>query len=516
MEKFKRHIVTSKEVNTEKYRKNKKLTESINCYYDQQLKYIQPYETQNKLKNLHLYFKDRIIAHIVGESNNKKSKFLFKIIDLNNNNFQCFKLYDNNNIKINLTYYYDLKYYYSINCNKVSSEPINENSELYHLLSKEVSDKILKDYANDKINVLKAYFKTLKNLNNYTTGQQRNILGITRNISHNYGSILVTPYKIEPNRLNLNDYEFQYSLNKITKVRNKKEGSYIEYIAIDEEAEKAKKPIRYKIYYNIKNNKINLIHCHVLDKDLKSSKIIIKEIDKNIDPKTLKKKEEYIKNNELLLIARDLVPIKLYYKGKKVKMESIKIEENKLYLLSSTSPESIFNRMYVTINKIGDKLENNLTEKCNELTYDFNALLNGVDAQVTYDNNKNYVVEPMMFAVTPCLLQKLSTFEENNLKKNKVKEVNEVKGVKDKVLSEMEKYFLITEKMNDFKKYNKEAIDKMDQKDRDNILLILNDYKDSMAIILNYIQANGIWETLDNAVNLNMEIEKLIKLFKNK
>ena len=61
----------------------------------------------------------------------------------------------------------------------------------------------------------------------------------------------------------MKDYEFQYSLNKITKVRNKKEGSYIEFIAIDEALEKAKKPFRFKIYYSIKNNKINIIHCHV-------------------------------------------------------------------------------------------------------------------------------------------------------------------------------------------------------------------------------------------------------------
>ena len=47
-------------------------------------------------------------------------------------------------------------------------------------------------------------------------------------------------------------------------------------------------------------------------------------------------------------------------------------------------------------------------------------------------------------------------------------------------------------------------------------LSVLNDYKDSMTIILNYIETNGIWEMIDNCVNLNVEIENLIKLFKNK
>jgi hypothetical protein len=82
-------------------------------------------------------------------------------------------------------------------------------------------------------------------------------------------------------------------------------------------AEKAKKPFRYKVYYSIKNNKINVIHYHVLDKDLKNIKINIKEIDKNTDPHTIKKSEEHINSNELLLLVLESKPLKLYYKGKK-------------------------------------------------------------------------------------------------------------------------------------------------------------------------------------------------------
>ena len=46
--------------------------------------------------------------------------------------------------------------------------------------------------------------------------------------------------------------------------------------------------------------------------------MIIKEIDKNTDTHIIKKNEEYIKNNELLLIIQDLIPIKLYHKGKRL------------------------------------------------------------------------------------------------------------------------------------------------------------------------------------------------------
>ena len=514
LEKFKRHIMASKEIYEERLLEHSTLTNSIYGYYDQLFKYIQPYESESKVTNLRLFFKDRIFVHYQEnpDAKDKPYMYYYKIVNINNNYcFQSIKLYDNNNIKVNYAYYNDIRYYYSIYFDSISLEPINTNSKLYHLLSKEESEKILTIYNNDKNGVLKAYFKTLIGLrNNAETQNNNNMVEGIRSYIRNYGSILVLPDRVEPKDINMNDYEFQYSLNKIVKVKNKKEGSYVEYIAIDEKAEKAKKPFRYKIYYCIKDNKVKLIHCHVLDKDLRNIKILIKEIDKIIDPKTLKKDEEYIKNNQLLLIIKETVPIKLYYNGKKVKMEGIKIDENKLYLLISSDPDSIFNKMYVTVGNIEEKLNYDLMEQCNEFSYSLDNIPNGVDVTVTYDNNKNYVVEKMMLAVSPCLLQRLSTYEENQLKKNQIKEL------KDKKMSEMDKYFLISQKMTDFRKYNKEAIDKMEQKEKENLLITLNEYKENMVSILNYIEANEMWETLDQAVNIAAEIEDLIKLINKK
>ena len=518
LDKFKRHIIASKEIYEEKLLEHSKLTNSIYGYYDQLFKYIQPYESESKITNLRLFFKDRIFAHYQEnpDAKDKPYKYYYKIVNINNNFcFQSIKLYDNNNIKINYAYYNDIRYYYSIYFDSISIEPISINSKLYHLLPKEESENILKIYNNNKDSILKAYFKTLIGLRNYADTQNNNNNNINmvegiRSYIRNYGSILVLPDRVEPKNINMNDYEFQYSLNKIVKVRNKKEGSYVEYLAIDEKAEKAKKPFRYKVYYCIKNNKFKIIHCHVLDKDLRNIKILIKEIDKNIDPKTLKKNEEYIKNNQLLLIIKETVPIKLYYNGKKVKMEGIKIDENKLYLLLSSDPDSIFNKMYVTVDNIEEKLNYDLMEQCNEFSYSLDNISNGVDVTVTYDNNKNYVVEKMMLAVSPCLLQKLTTYEENQLKK---KQINELK---DKQMSEMEKYFVISQKMADLRKYNKEAIDKMDKKEKDNLLNTLNEYKNNMINVLTYIENNEMWETIDEAVNIAAEIEDLIKLFQNK
>ena len=528
LDKFKRHIITGKEITQKKREEYDNLKNSLDIYYDSLFKNIKPYETDFKYNNLKNYFKDRILAHY-SESKEIKCKYFYKIIGLTDfYDFRCLKLYDNNNIKIDARYYSESWNYYTFRFEAISVAPIDENSKLYHLLSKEESTKILNDYNNDKENVLKAYFKTLKDLKNAATTNldnppvppaqnplinNENYMGY-RSYMRSIGSILVNPYKVEPERIKITDYEFHYSLNRINKVKNKKEGSFVQFEAIDDAALKAKKPFRFKLYYSIKNNKINIIHCHVLDKDLRTIKIIMKEIDKDIDPHSLKKNEDYIKNNELLLLVKEQIPIKLYFKGKKVKTEFIKIEENKLYNLESSNTDSIFNKMYVTVNKIEDKINYDLIEKCNEFPYSLGGIgdiQDGVDVQVTFDNNKHYVIEPMMLAVSPCLLRNIPTYEENLLNKNRNKDINNNKN-----MNQMDIYFSIIKNMNDYRKYNKETFDKLEQKQKDDIILKLKQDKESMTNVLNYIQQMEMWDTLDEALNLSTEIENLIKLFSNK
>ena len=527
LDKFKRHIIAGKEITQKKREEHGILTNSINTYYDSLYKNIKPYEADIKYNNLKNYFKDRILAHY-SESKEFKCKYFYKIISLNDfYEFRCMKLYDNNNIKIDTNYYSDSWNYYTFRFEAISVAPIDENSKLYHLLPKEESIKILNDYNNDKENVLKAYFKTLKNLKNAATDNQieppvppahnplvnENIIGF-RSYIRSYGNILVTPYKVEPERIKITDYEFHYSFNRINKVKNKKEGSFVQFEAIDDAILKARKPFRFKIYYSTKDKKINIIHCHVIDKDLRTNKIIMKEIEKDIDPHTLKKNEDYIKSNELLLIVKEQIPIKLYFQGKKVKTEFIKIEENKLYNLASSNTDSIFNKMYVTVNKIEDKIKYDLIEKCNEFPYSLGGIgdiQDGVDVQVTFDNNKNYVVEPMMLAVSPCLLRRISTYEENLLNKNRNKDIN-----KNKNMNQMDIYISIKKNMDDYRKYNKETFDKLEQKQKDDIILKLKQDKESMANVLNYIQQMEMWDTLDEVLNMSAEIENFIKLFSNK
>ena len=336
-----------KKLSKEKNDKYYKLSSSINSYFDELNYNIESLGLKNKLNKFRNYFKNKIIVQNNIKDSKNQNLIYYIILELSDNYlFRCEKLYDNNNIKISRDYYTHNIFYYYISPNQISLLPIKPESKSYHLLSLEESQKILEKYNKDETTIIKAYFKTLSNLKN------PNLVGneilfddyyLSRNI------FLVKPKKIEPEGINMNDYDFYYSYNKITKVRNNKERIDVQFKIIDESVEKNKRPNRFEIYYGIKEKKLYLIHCHVLDKELRNAKMIIKEIDKNTDTHIIKKNEEYIKNNELLLIIQDLIPIKLYHKGKKVKSNIVKIDENKIYLLQSPNIESICNKMYVKV-----------------------------------------------------------------------------------------------------------------------------------------------------------------------
>ena len=505
--KLKYHGTISKDINNEIKEKKYKIFNSINLYYEQLYKNVNPYNKLNRL--LKLYLKNRIISKTF-ENN---ITYYYKIYNISDNYIiQSVKLYDNNHIKVNANSYSYNEFYYTILPSQITINKSETNNKLYHLLSLKEGQKILDEYNKDDKSILKAYFKTLRNLqvNNNNDLNEENIFNFRRNM------IIVTPQKLEPEGINMDDYEFYYSLNKITKVKNKKEGSEVMCTIIDESFEKSKKPTRFEIYYNIMNGKINIIHCHVLDKELRNIKMIIKEINKNEDPHIYKKNEEYIKNNQLLLIIKELDILKLYYKGKKVKMNKIKIEENKLYLLQSSNPDSIFNKMYVTTQKFEDKIKYDLIEQCNEYTYSLDNLQNGVDIQVTFDNQQNYVLEQMMLSVSPCLLKIITAYVEHLLKQKLPKKQEENKNIFNDMMNEMEKYYIIAQKMVELRKYtNKENINKLTQDEKNKLNKELNEYKNEMQNIMLFIETNEMWENLDEASSIFNEINELIQLLKN-
>ena len=536
LSKLKHHGTISREINKEAKEKQFNLFKSINTYYDLLYQNVNPYSKLNKFSIIRQYLKNRILS----KTYENNITYYYRIHNINENCvIESIKLYDNNHIKVKSESYAQSGFYYTIVPSNVTSIKSEENNKKYYLLPLEESQKILEDYNKDDKSIIKAYFKTLLNLkNNNNTSNNNTNIEDAENIFSEYrrSRILVTPKKIEPEGINMDDYDFYYSLNKIIKVRNKKEGSEVMFTVVDESAEKRNRPNRYEIYYGIKDNKINLIHIHVLDKDLRNVKMIIKEIGLKEDPHTLKKDEEYIKNNQLLLITQGQNILKLYYKGKKVKMQAVKIEENKLYLLQSPNPDSFFNRMYVTVENFEEKLKYDLIEQCNKFTYSLeNNMLNGVDVKVSFNSEKEYVTEKVMLATSPCLLKRVTTYEEYTLyqrnpkaEKDKEKEKDKNKDNIDKnknnnsnefnsfnYMTEIDQFFTIVQKMGELRKYkNKENIDKLTPDEKNKIIKELDQYSKAMIMIMDYIQASEMWENLDEATNITSEINDLMKLLK--
>ena len=492
--------------NREKY---SKISSSINFYFDELYYSIDSQGLGNKINNFKLYFKNKILVQNNFKEKKTSDLIYYRIHDLTQDFiFLCEKLYDDNHIKINSDYYTHNIFYNYIPPNQISLSPIKPESKLYHLLSLEESQKFLENYIKDDKTIIKAYFKTLLNLKNPNlTELIFDDYYLSRNI------FLVKPKKIEPEGINMDDYDFYYSYNKITKVRNKKERIDVQFIVIDESVEKSKRPNRLEIYYGIKDKKMHLIHCHVLDKDLRNIKMVIKEIEKNVDPHTLKKSEEYIKNNELLLIVQESVPFKLYFKGKKVKMNAIKIEENKVYFLRSPNIDSFFNNMYVKVTNFDKKLNYDLNEQCNEFSYSLENIpniQNGVDVQVVFDNQKNYVSEEMMLSVTPCLLKPITIYEENIFRQKMPNII--INSNNDKI----KQYMDIKQKYFNIKDNNTDKIDKLTQEEKDKLISELNEYTQSLEKLLEYFDENELWDNIDEAANLAADIIYFIDLLKKK
>ena len=265
------------------------------------------------------------------------------------------------------------------------------------------------------------------------------------------------------------------------------------------------------MYYTFsETNKVVILHCHILDKTFKYKKIKIKEIKDNEDPHILKRDKLYINSSELLLINKSSGPIKLYFKGKKVQMETKLIDINKLYRLKSVKHyESTFHDVVISIIPIKEpiKLNNELLEKCQETLYNGKEILNGIDTKIEYNESFG---DDTKLAVHPCLLVELTQEEEIALKNKPKKEVK-----KEKKSYELQKLDLIEKEMNKYRKYTKDIIKKMKRSEKEDIAITLDDYKSTMDMICNYVQEKEMWDLLEKVSLITNEIEDLLNIIDN-
>ena len=547
LEKFQRHIINSQ--NNSNMKKNENLTNEIKSYYDDYLNKVNYFE-KKKLDKFKLYFNNRILLQ--NSPIMKGVQYQYKILSISedNNSFICMRLYDHNQIKLNSEYYTNKDFCWKIPLFEIVSTPISKRDKLYHLLSLKESQKISDEYNNDIENIIIAYFDDLEELNKNNRFKKYRK---TTNVSE-----LVKPKRVEPNDVDMNDYEYYYLNNQITNIKNKDDNSYIEFkivevkkksrqnneqIKIEENKikeikkdintnkkeekkqndnieikpkkeiikNKEKKPAQYLVYYTFsETNKVVILHCHILDKTFKYKKIKIKEIKDNEDPHILKRDKLYINSSELLLINKSSGPIKLYFKGKKVQMETKLIDINKLYRLKSVKQyESTFHDVVISIIPIKEpiKLNNELLEKCQETLYNGKEILNGIDTKIEYNESFG---DDTKLAVHPCLLVELTQEEEIALKNKSKKEVK-----KEKKSYELQKLDLIEKEMNKYRKFTKDIIKKMKRSEKEDIAITLDDYKSTMDMICNYVQEKEMWDLLEKVSLITNEIEDLLNIIDN-
>ena len=547
LEKFQRHIINSQ--NNSNMKKNENLTNEIKSYYDDYLNKVNYFE-KKKLDKFKLYFNNRILLQ--NSPIMKGVQYQYKILSISedNNSFICMRLYDHNQIKLNSEYYTNKDFCWKIPLSEIVSTPISKRDKLYHLLSLKESQKISDEYNNDIENIIIAYFDDLEELNKNNRFKKYRK---TTNVSE-----LVKPKRVEPNDVDMNDYEYYYLNNQIINIKNKDDNSYIEFKIVEENKKsrqnneqikieenkikeikkdintnkkeekkqnynieikpkkeiiknKEKKPAQYLVYYTFsETNKVVILHCHILDKAFKYKKIKIKEIKDNEDPHILKRDKLYINSSELLLINKSSGPIKLYFKGKKVQMEAKLIDINKLYRLKSVKKyESTFHDVVISISPIKEpiKLNNELLEKCQETLYNGKEILNGIDTKIEYNESFG---DGTKLAVHPCLLVELTQEEEIALKNKPKKEVK-----KEKKSYELQKLDLIEKEMNKYRKYTKDIIKKMKRSEKEDIAITLDDYKSTMDMICNYVQEKEMWDLLEKVSLITNEIEDLLNIIDN-
>ena len=110
-----------------------------------------------------------------------------------------------------------------------SRESNKNNENLYILLSKEESNKILDEYSKDTINILKVFHKP-----------------INQNIGYNNSrTIIINPIRLEPSNINLKDYLFEAADNHIVQVKNINDNTFVLFVGNEEVKEKKNKPINF-------------------------------------------------------------------------------------------------------------------------------------------------------------------------------------------------------------------------------------------------------------------------------
>lgn len=181
-------------------------------------------------------FKGRII-------NRKNINYIIKNFDRRTKNIQAMMLYDSNGIKVDEKIHDKLKLYRAID--------IKDLFENTYILSEEESQIIINDYKNDNKHFLKIYYQ----------------MQVDKRFPAERELI---PYKIEPNYIDINQYNLNIQTNSIKQVENKENRCFVFFDSILIGDGKSTTGLvsssSIKVYTTLYSKDIlNILHIHLND-----------------------------------------------------------------------------------------------------------------------------------------------------------------------------------------------------------------------------------------------------------
>ena len=217
-------------------------------------------------------FKNRIIV-------NKNLQYKIKFFDRREKNIKALLLYDSNGIKVDEKQSEKMKFYSTIE--------LKDLFETCYILSQEESDLVLANYIEDKKKFLKILYQ-LQFDKRYPMEKE------------------IIPYRIEPNYIDINDYNLTIKDNSITFVENKQNRVFVTFDSLLIGDGKATTGLvstsLIKVYTTLYSKDIlNILHIHLNDTS--------QEI--TIDSEFLEK-DENVLNHKVFL--NDVTGKKLTYK----------------------------------------------------------------------------------------------------------------------------------------------------------------------------------------------------------
>ena len=213
---------------------NKTFTNEISLKYDS-LKKESIEEDKKQYNEFIKQFKGRIIVY-------QNINYIINDLNMKDRTIKGIRLYDSNGIKVNIKQQLQFNYYTSI--------PVQSMFNSSYILSKEESEKIIKNQEKDNLNFIKILYQLQQDIYN---PREKELI----------------PYRIEPSNLDINEYDLDIKDNLIKYVRHKQSDTYIifEPIMVGDSQKSglvSNDPIKvYTTFYN--KDIVNILHIHLND-----------------------------------------------------------------------------------------------------------------------------------------------------------------------------------------------------------------------------------------------------------